>query len=278
MRRASVFLVLVPLLAACGAKEGGLESAPGAMKDAGSSRVELRLVGAKVAFVGSGAIDYAHERGQLVITDESGGRLVPGGQMEGRFLGKTTYLGWNLFDDRQWVKETDDAPSGTDRLIPGFGGPSPDRLLGLLIKSSKEIEGLGNEEIRGVSTKHYRAHVDPMKLGEDDVFAENAELVVDVWVDGDQLVRRLRVPEAGEDEAGATVFDFFDFGVEVDVEAPPADQVRSDEEFENLLEKWCRAQPKKRDEDFCAFGVGEGGGGGVETGKIETMPVETEKK
>jgi hypothetical protein len=275
-RSALLLLAVLPLAAACGAKDSDFASAPGAMKDAGSSRVELRLVEAKPRFVGTGVIDYAHDRGQLVITDASGGSFIPGGQMEGRFLDKTTYLGWNLFDKRQWVKEPDDSPTGTDRLIPGFGGPSPDRLLGLLIKSSKEIEGLGTEEIRGVSTKHYRAHVDPKKLGEDHVFAENAELVVDAWVDGDQLVRRLRVPEEGAD--GVTVFEFFDFGVEVDVEAPPADQMLSDEEFEKLLGKWCRARPKEGGNEFCAFGFGEGGGGEVGTGKIETMPVETEEK
>jgi hypothetical protein len=277
VRRSTLLLVAVlPFAAACGAKEGGLASAPGAMKDAGSSRVELRLVGAKEAFGGSGAIDYARNRGHLVIIDESDGSLIPGGQMEGRFLGKTTYFSWTFFDERHWVKQTDDAPSGTDLLIPGLGGPSPDRLLGLLIKSSKEIEGLGNEEIRGVPTKHYRAHVDPKKLG-DDAYPSRSELLVDAWVDGDQLVRRLRVPEEGED-GGATVIDFFDFGVEVDVEAPPADQVVSDEEFMALLEKWCKAQPKEADNELCAFGIEEAGAGEGETGKIETMPVETEEK
>jgi len=270
-RSALLLVAVLPVAAACGAKNGGLASAPGAMNDAGSSRVEMRLVGAKPAFVGTGVIDYARDRGQLVITDTSGGSVVPGGQMEGRFLDTTTYLGWNLFDKQQWVKEPHDISSGTDRLIPGFGGPSPDRLLGLLIKSSKEIEGLGSEQIRGVTTKHYRAHVDPKKLG-DDVFPKDTELLVDAWVDGDQLVRRLRVPEEGEDDdEGATVIDFFDFGIEVDVEAPPADQVLSDEEFEKLLDKWCKTQPKHGRDDFCAFAVGEGGGGEIETPPVETV-------
>ena len=51
--------------------------------------------------------------------------------------------------------------------MPGPGGTSPDRLLKDLIKSSKKVEKLGSEEIRGVTTTHYRAHLDKTKLGID---------------------------------------------------------------------------------------------------------------
>ena len=50
---------------------------------------------------------------------------------------------------------------------------------------------------------------------------------------------RIRIPYGGEPKAAVEVVDLFDFGVPVDVEAPPANEVVSEEEFDKLMEKEC---------------------------------------
>jgi hypothetical protein len=42
---------------------------------------------------------------------------------------------------------------------------------------------------------------------------------VDVWIDEEGLVRRIALEDGGSPAA----VEFFDFGVEVDIEAPPPD-------------------------------------------------------
>ena len=117
--------------------------------------------------------------------------------------------------------------------MPGPGGTSPDRLLKELIKSSKRVENLGSQDIRGVATTHYRAQLDAAKL---EIDANRDEVAVDAWIDKQGLPRRVRVPLGAE---GAAIIDLFDFGVPVDVKAPPASEIVSEKKFEKLMEQEC---------------------------------------
>jgi len=266
MRGAILLALLVPLAAGCGAKESGLAGSDQALKDAGSSRIEMTMA-SEDGFSATGSIDYARDRGELVITSK--GVEIPGGKMYGRFIGRTSYFGFTLLGKQRWQKEADYEPSGTDRFIPGPGGPNPDRLLGLLIKSSTEVETLETEEIRGVPARHYRAHLDKKKLGDDASYLPK-DVVIDAWIDEDGLVRRVRVPQT--DGAEPTIIDLFDFGVEVDVEAPPAAEIVTEEELFKLMEKECRQMPveKRRNSFFCDEAIAFGSEGG----SVETVPVE----
>jgi hypothetical protein len=54
--------------------------------------------------------------------------------------------------------------------------------------------------------------------------AETAD--VDAWIDADDLIRRVRLREApGTKDEGLVTLEFFDFGQNVSIEAPPADQI-----------------------------------------------------
>src|SRR5206468_2474492 len=107
---------------------------------------------------GSGIFDYAHDRAEVVVrgSRDAMHRGLSPDVVEGRFIGSTSYLGFTLGGKKRWLKESGSVPSGTERFIPGPGGPSPGSVLNLLFKSSKEVEVLGKDEIRGVSAKHYR--------------------------------------------------------------------------------------------------------------------------
>jgi hypothetical protein len=251
MRRLLILIFLVPFAVGCGAQESGLAESEKALKNAGSSRVEMSTVDseAPLGFSATGSIDYARDRGELLITINSADLL--GSELRARYIGQTTYVGWMLLGKVRWLKGEDYDLTAAERFMPGPGGAKPDQLLGMLIEASEKIETLGNEEIRGVSTKHHRAHIDMKKLG-DGVRDLPDKLVIDAWFDEGGLVRRLRLPDS---DTSTTMIDLYDFGVEVDVEAPGAEEIMTEDELTRLAEKECAELPagKRREESFACL-------------------------
>jgi hypothetical protein len=100
---------------------------------------------------------------------------------------------------------------------------------------------VGKESVRGVRTTHFRFEVDPRRAAE----AEGQEaalpqleaagvdtLPLDVWIDDDDLPRRIRMALGA---AGADIeidIEFFDYGEPISVEAPPEGSVRHVESLE----------------------------------------------
>ena len=274
MRCVLLLTLLVPLAAGCGSKQVGLDASEQALKDAGSSRIEMTMVGEEPTFSARGAFDYAHDSGELVITSE--GMEIPGGEMHGVFIGPTAYMGFRLLDKMRWQKESDYEPSGTERFLPGPGGTRPDRLLDLLIKSSTKVETLDTEEIRGVRARHYKAHLDERTLGEDASYVPK-DVVIDAWIDENGLLRRLRMPDT-EDES--IVVELFDFGVEVNAEAPSASEIVTEEELNELMAKECKrmSRAQRRNSIFCGgliSGRGVVSGESGHSGESEVAPTET---
>jgi hypothetical protein len=74
-------------------------------------------------------------------------------------------------------------------------------------------ERIGDEEVRGRATVHYRLTVDRAAAGLRDSVGETA---VDVWL-ADGLLWRISYEDAGQRKTT----EYFDFGVEVDVSPPP---------------------------------------------------------
>ena len=97
--------------------------------------------------------------------------------------------------------------SGRLGELTALAEQGPQSLLDRL-RSVGEVEELGEERVRGVQTTRYRATVE--ERGE-------RATVLDAWVDGEGLVRRLRA-------ADLTV-ELFDFGADVRVVTPPASRV-----------------------------------------------------
>lgn len=242
MRRLLLTLFLVPLAAGCGSESASLQGSDDAVKDASTSRVEFKLEGkGGVPYLSllrsTGSVDYANDRGELVFPggdSKSDARLV--------FVGHDGYFGAKVGGTMYWVKSSGESNRPADRFLPGSTGVTPDRFLKELTKASKEVEKIGSEEIRGVTTTHYRAHLDKSKLGSD--LNNDVADVVDAWIDDQGLPRRVRVPFGSGKDAGAEVVDLFDFGVPVDVQAPPADAIVSEKKFEQLMEKECAGAGK----------------------------------
>lgn len=126
---------------------------------------------------------------------------------------------------------------------------NPAKTMELLRGASDDVEELGVEDVRGTTTTHYRGtiHVgDAVAAGPANTRKETSEIFeglglqtipVEVWLDDDGFLRRQKMTmdmrptmdalDAGADAPTTAVIDmeFYDFGVEVDVAPPPADDV-----------------------------------------------------
>jgi LppX_LprAFG lipoprotein len=129
--------------------------------------------------------------------------------------------------------------------VGAFGKSDPRDMLDVLRAASGDLEVVGEEEIRGVSTTHYRTTLDADELrtqlakteaqGVADGFADSIasaglkEVPIDVWVDEDSLLRRLEMSltleQLGAAAESSFSMDLFDYGEPVDVTPPPPAQV-----------------------------------------------------
>lgn len=154
---------------------------------------------------------------------------------------------------KSWVKgdakTLSSAHAGQLDQMKQFGalaGTDPRDVFGLLKAVSGSIESVGTEEIRGVETSHYKATIDTAKLeklvpasqreglGGIDKAAQQAgltEIPVEIWIDGDQQVRKLSIdvdakqPGLSASVKASLVVEVYDYGKALDLELPPADQV-----------------------------------------------------
>lgn len=145
---------------------------------------------------------------------------------------------------QQWTKVDGAAlTQGATGGLPASTSPldSFDQLRAV----DAEIEEVGEEDVRGTTTTHYRTRLDFRKLldalpadrrppaGSDAEknLASMTDVPVDVWLDEDDRPRRQRMtfdlPGEGAAAGGSMTItvEAFDFGTPVVIELPPADQV-----------------------------------------------------
>ena len=155
--------------------------------------------------------------------------------MELILLGKAMYMkSADLGTGDTWVKIDLSDP---DSLFGMIGKATDPEVMFQAMESPKKLELLGAEDVDGVSTNHYRITMDPARYLEAmefpaamaDMLPE--ELVTEMWVDADDLPRRfaqtIEVPAAGGGAGitSTTAGTYSDFGTDVEIEAPPADEV-----------------------------------------------------
>jgi hypothetical protein len=226
----------------------------------GSARVAstLRVSGPgdlRQSLGGEGAFDFERRTGRIEVgTDSPQG--APFSEATVVFVDTTAYYRLPpgaLPGGKRWLQL--DLQSLADASALDFGPlvqasqADPTQYLLWLGALGPEVTKAGETRVRGVPTTRYRAAVDLARLGEQaprgrkDEWAAYGDTLrrrlgvetvpVEVWVDGDGLVRRLRLEYASEAEGTATAVttELFDFGVSVNAQAPPPGQVASINDF-----------------------------------------------
>lgn len=154
-----------------------------------------------------------------------------------------------LPDGKTWVRGTagDVKAGGFDfNELDSFTQNDPRDVLEALRGLSGDIETLGTEELRGVETTHYRVVLDPVALakraaaGNPDATSlldqlagrgDIADVPLEVWIDGNGLVRKLSLDfeaadrSSGQSGGASLAFELWDYGEPVEIQVPPASQV-----------------------------------------------------
>lgn len=172
------------------------------------------------------------------------------GEMEVRTIGDTSYIRFPFFSlflgvQTEWIATpVEEGQSATS----GFGGSSPSNpadFLEFFEEASGTVEELGRETIRGVDTTHYLVVFDMKDLLANATPEERAEieaeglppidcLPMNLWISDDGLVNKYVIEMDGTDldaapdeefESMVIDFEMYDYGSNIVIEAPPADQV-----------------------------------------------------
>ncbi len=226
-------------------------SASGAFDSARDrARVSVDLSSLAKAFAGLGSALGAPKGALKGFGDPANWKL------ELRSHGKQVYISSPLLTQalpagKTWVSgdlEKLGSEHGVDLgQLGGLDKTDPRDLLDLLRAASGGLDTVGTETLRGVETTHYRTTLDAedivSQIGKDldDSMAAQItqaieqsgldEIPIDVWVDGDSLLRRLDTTiaaQAGGRSSSSTLsLELYDYGKPVDVTPPPAEQVAS---------------------------------------------------
>ena len=248
-------IIIVLALGACGSgvkqassKVSTLQLVAGAADkaaDAKSAKVSMSVSaptgGETIDVTMEGTVDFETNSVEMSMDTGSLGRGAPEGTIKLRIVDGTMYLGMGdllngekgvpaALQGKSWFKL--DLPGGAS--AGGLGGATqqqnPTDFLQSL-RGAGKVEEIGKETVNGVPTTHFRTRINLGKAiaGLDPDVAANvkksmsmfkvADVPVDVWLSEDGLPIR----ETMGVERSRITMEFSDFGVDVNVVAPPAE-------------------------------------------------------
>ncbi len=263
--------LVVALVGACGGDDdessrgvevADLEQTAAVTKDAGRARIAIEVESEgddPFVFTGEGLVDVAADEFQLVFSgeDPESGESI---DAEVRKLGTDVWVRVpdqereDLGVETEWVHGTTDDADVESLLGDAFADPQAtlDGLEGL-----GNAERVGREALRGADTTHFHAElgVEDLASAEGDeegtglgillLFTGGEPLPIDIWVDDDNRLRKIRIEfdlsgiasafaeldtddgAQAEESLGRFVIqlEFYDFGTDDEIEPPPAAQV-----------------------------------------------------
>ena len=258
---ASLILALIGVISVVNGGDDGtiadpaalILGAPDALEEAGSARMAMSIEmdggGMSVEMGGDGLVDFVTGAAELEMS-------VMGMSIEMRTDGELLWLKMPTVAlppgvEGSWVEVPVEAMPGV--TSSGMPGAPSDSYVALLRGLSSEVEDLGTEEIEGFETHHYRFDVSIDEAlaeldGEDRAAAEQSlealggadTFPVDLWITEDGLpIRQVMTMELVDEVMAGTMVvqvDMSDFGVDVDIEPPPAEDIISFDEVPELEE------------------------------------------
>jgi hypothetical protein len=209
-----------------------------------------------------GVSDFATGDSQITMDmgalfDQLGASALPGADksfvVEMRVVDGTMYMHFPDFmaqfmGGKPWVSLSGaDAVEGGASGLGPIGQADPKQYLEYLAAVSSGVENVGTEKVGDIDTTKYHAVIefgkaldqvpestlDTLGLDEDDLSQRlsalsqtvGAEMPVDVWIDGDGLLRKMHMDMEMTGMQMSIDMSLHDYGVDVAVDAPPADQV-----------------------------------------------------
>lgn len=196
----------------------------GAFERATTARLEMQLTAGGQDIEASGEADYTTDPISMRLDLSGAG---PAGDMTVVLVEDTMYIRLPARGE-DFVRLDLDDPGNP--LGGSFSTQLDPRAQARVIERGLvSATYVGQEEVRGESLDHYSALVDSAAMLEGtDVDAGAAgvlpdQVTYDLWFDAEGLYRQMSVDLGAS--AGEVLIRFDDWGTDVDIEAPPADQV-----------------------------------------------------
>jgi len=196
------------------------------IKKSTTAHVSMSLdTGAMGTMTGKGDLDYSTSSKPGVAMTLSSDAL--GGDMDVRLVDQVMYMSIPKMTHDKFVKVDLDDPSNPLGAA-GLSGLDPLSSLQALEKGTKSVTYVGQEEVDGRQLDHYELSVDTADLldsmGQKSSSGAGLPATIDyqLWLDDQQRVAKLSMDMG---EQGSLEMSVTDWGTEVDIEAPPADQV-----------------------------------------------------
>lgn len=242
MRRAAVVMAVLPLaLAACG---GGSKSSQvrlepsayvmqaakqsaGATSEHVTMKATASVQGQKIVLTGEGDFAKTDNAGSMTVHANIGGLDM---QIDEVISGTAIYMKAPLFAatlpaGKTWLRVDLGKLAKSQGLDLGsLLGQDPGRSFDWL-GASTQVTEVGEETIDGTETTHYRGRIDAAKLSPSLAKLGVTYKPYDVWIGKDDgYVRRLRMSYSAARQSIAMTMSFSDFGKDVTVDVPPAEQ------------------------------------------------------
>jgi hypothetical protein len=251
---AGAVLVVATMVAACGGSGTSdaavsietLQAAASNSQAAESSRftmdVTVDVEGEPTTVSVDGVMAGDGKTGELTVS------LPIVGSIHERIVDGVIYMSLDSFpgaseelDGKQWVRLDPDqlkGDSALDGLADQAESNSPRQGLEYLQGLSGDVQDLGRDDVNGQPATHYRASIDYAKVLDQlpdasdatrDALGELGTVPADVWIDDQDRVVKMHMTidgtafGAGSGTAELTM-ELSDFGVPVDVQAPPEDE------------------------------------------------------
>jgi len=188
-----------------------------------TAKVSLTFDGpAKIA--SSGVVDYRGDSPALKMSVE--GAYGTGTTSEMILVDKKMYLQVAGKNAKYLEIDLSDPDNPLAKSMGDMSAIDPRATIEAFTKNVKSVHKIGSEDIEGTPTTHYVLEADTTALGEK--LGKKADLPksvsYDMWLDEEGRPRRI---QADLGDQGSMQTDMTDYGSEVSIEAPPADQVQT---------------------------------------------------
>lgn len=202
--------------------------------EATTARTTMSLDSAGARMSGDGVVDYASEPASMRMSMEAD--VFGDEPLEMVLVDNVMYMKMPQTGDKYVSFDLDDPDSPFGTMMADSMDPS--KQLEVLQEGIEGVTFAGEEDVDGESMERYSAVVDPGAVlegmqgteGQQDVPESMMpqELAYDLWFDDEGRMRRM-TSDMGA--LGSIEMTLDDWGTEVDIQAPPADQVTTMEDM-----------------------------------------------